>query len=171
MLQQLQHEQDGIQPKNRSQSCNPIQYIRSAAIMPFWAGSSMTEATYKIICIPDILEEILLQLDICTFLTSAQRVCLRWHTLIQNSDALQAALFMKPSKEQHKWDHNRIQNSLIKANLWPQYFRKQLRSQRRHHSYNQYQPPLTLMKRENECTHEVLLLFNQVYCPYRALEL
>ncbi|OJJ30464.1 hypothetical protein ASPWEDRAFT_46060 [Aspergillus wentii DTO 134E9] len=53
---------------------------------------------HKAFLIPEILENILLHTDMCTLLTSAQRVCHHWHNLITESHNLQAALFFKPTK-------------------------------------------------------------------------
>lgn len=48
--------------------------------------------------VPELLEAILLELDLRTLLSSAQRVSRQWHTLIKESPALQEALFFKPMK-------------------------------------------------------------------------
>ena len=45
---------------------------------------------HKIFSIPEMLEAILLHTDMCTLLTSAQRVCHYWHDLIKESPSLQA---------------------------------------------------------------------------------
>ncbi|KAJ5426327.1 ABC transporter atnG [Penicillium sp. CMV-2018d] len=52
---------------------------------------------HKAFLITEILELILLETDTRTLLTSAQRVCRKWHFLIQDSSDLQAALFFKPT--------------------------------------------------------------------------
>ncbi|WEW56031.1 hypothetical protein PRK78_001466 [Emydomyces testavorans] len=44
---------------------------------------------------PELLESVLLQMDMRTLLTSAQLVCRHWHTMINESPALQKALFFK----------------------------------------------------------------------------
>lgn len=53
---------------------------------------------HKIFLVTEILEMILLQTDMQTLLISAQRVCQKWHALIQDSYDLQVALFLKPMK-------------------------------------------------------------------------
>ncbi|KAE8364296.1 hypothetical protein BDV27DRAFT_158024 [Aspergillus caelatus] len=88
-----------------------------------------------------ILEAILLQTDIRTLLTSATRVCRSWHDIIQDSASLQATLYFKPGKEPAfflkpsesgvRWsycNHKRIRNPLIETDIWPEFFRKRLRS-------------------------------------------
>ncbi|PYH43016.1 uncharacterized protein BP01DRAFT_122553 [Aspergillus saccharolyticus JOP 1030-1] len=50
---------------------------------------------------PELLELILTQLDLRTLLTSAQRTCRTWHTLIRTSLPLQEALFFHPIKSGH----------------------------------------------------------------------
>lgn len=85
------------------------------------------ENAHKALAITEILEAILLKTDMATLLTSAQRVSCRWHALIQQSQRPQIALFFKPSKEKISWGrHRRRQNPLVKANLWPDFFRKEL---------------------------------------------
>ncbi|KAE8422264.1 hypothetical protein BDV36DRAFT_245462, partial [Aspergillus pseudocaelatus] len=53
-------------------------------------------AVHRTLSTPEVLELILLQLDLRTLLTSAQRTCRAWRTLIQDSPALQRALFFMP---------------------------------------------------------------------------
>ncbi|OJJ35563.1 hypothetical protein ASPWEDRAFT_28185 [Aspergillus wentii DTO 134E9] len=70
--------------------------------------------------------------DIATLLTSAQQVSHHWHALIQQSEKLQIALFFKPNKKKHRWgSRKRILNPLIKANLWPGFFLKELHTRPR----------------------------------------
>ncbi|KNG81062.1 hypothetical protein ANOM_010964 [Aspergillus nomiae NRRL 13137] len=76
---------------------------------------------HRIFYIPEILERILLDCDICTLLTSVQRVCHYWHDLILSSGPLQEALFFKPAKRPST---DRISNPLLRDKLWPQFFRK-----------------------------------------------
>ncbi|PYH71273.1 F-box protein [Aspergillus vadensis CBS 113365] len=68
----------------------------STPVTPQSESASM--AAQKI-CIPELLEMILLQLDMRTLLISAQRVCRAWHTLIKDSSSLQTLLFFKPATE------------------------------------------------------------------------
>lgn len=51
-------------------------------------------AVHRTLSTPEVLELILLQLDLRTLLTSAQRTCREWRTLIRDSLALQRALFL-----------------------------------------------------------------------------
>ncbi|KAK8045318.1 Regulator of G protein signaling superfamily [Apiospora rasikravindrae] len=50
----------------------------------------------RVVAPTELLEAILLCMDIRTLLTSAQRVCRRWHHLIGDSPSLQKALFFEP---------------------------------------------------------------------------
>ncbi|KAI9924673.1 hypothetical protein MW887_006948 [Aspergillus wentii] len=62
----------------------------------------------------------------------SQRVSHHWHALIQQSEKLQIALFFKPNKKKHRWgSRKRILNPLIKANLWPGFFLKELHTRPR----------------------------------------
>ncbi|KAL4966618.1 uncharacterized protein BDV14DRAFT_198741 [Aspergillus stella-maris] len=56
----------------------------------------MATATERALCIPEILELILLQLDMTDLLVAAQRVSSYWLTTIRNSPRLQQALFFDP---------------------------------------------------------------------------
>ena len=60
----------------------------------------------------EILEEILLQLDMRSLLTSAQLVNRSWRQLIQKSPEIQRALFFKPQKDQ-RGDSEPILNPLL----------------------------------------------------------
>lgn len=53
---------------------------------------------HKVFLVTEILEMILLETDMRTLLTSAQRVCCKWRSLLEYSSDLQAALFFKPDK-------------------------------------------------------------------------
>ncbi|KAI9930910.1 hypothetical protein ASPWEDRAFT_167135 [Aspergillus wentii DTO 134E9] len=97
---------------------------------------------HHIFSITEILEAILLHTDNVTLLTSAQRVCRHWHRLIQGSHALQCALFFKPTNKPYCLGQKRIQNPLIEENLWPQYFREELRTRPRGIIYKERQFPV-----------------------------
>ncbi|KAL2868134.1 uncharacterized protein BJX67DRAFT_62108 [Aspergillus lucknowensis] len=97
----------------------------------------MTETRlHNIFCNPKILEAILLHLDMLTLLTSAQQVCRRWRDLIQKSDDLQIALFLKPSKEKVTGKVTCQRNPLIETIIWPEYFRKRLNSSLHRRNWN-----------------------------------
>ncbi|OGM47397.1 hypothetical protein ABOM_002583 [Aspergillus bombycis] len=53
-------------------------------------------AMHQTLSTPELLESILLQLDLRTLLTSAQRTCRTWRNLIKESPVLQRALFFMP---------------------------------------------------------------------------
>ncbi|KAI9927726.1 hypothetical protein ASPWEDRAFT_549886 [Aspergillus wentii DTO 134E9] len=67
------------------------------------------------ICIPELLEHILIFLDIRTLLISAQRVCRLWNQVIAQSKALQQALFFHPTDSK---DQERIRNPLLSDVFW-----------------------------------------------------
>lgn len=51
---------------------------------------------------PELVQEMLLQLDLRTLLTSAQLVCRQWFDIIATSPTLQQALHLKPSRPSHE---------------------------------------------------------------------
>ncbi|PYH72703.1 uncharacterized protein BO88DRAFT_422463 [Aspergillus vadensis CBS 113365] len=56
------------------------------------------ESPHKIFLIPEVLEQVLVELDATTLLLS-QRVCHLWNSLIKTSPTLQRALFFRPEKQ------------------------------------------------------------------------
>ncbi|KAL4729927.1 hypothetical protein ACLX1H_001956 [Fusarium chlamydosporum] len=50
----------------------------------------------RILCVPELLELVLLHLDVKTLLVSASRVCRYWATTIADSPMIQQALFFQP---------------------------------------------------------------------------
>lgn len=74
---------------------------------------------HRIFLITEILEMILLKTDIRTLLTSAQRVCRKWHSLIKCSTDLQAALFFKPVRYVLPRGVLGIRNPLLTDCIWP----------------------------------------------------
>ncbi|KAF7588582.1 hypothetical protein BBP40_005501 [Aspergillus hancockii] len=70
---------------------------------------------------PEILEAILLELDMRTLLTSAQRVCQAWKTLITESPSIQQALFFQPVADQTDSTMIKRCNPLLAENF-PQFF-------------------------------------------------
>ncbi|RLM00177.1 hypothetical protein CFD26_107692 [Aspergillus turcosus] len=89
-------------------------------------------ASHRLFGVPELLEEILLQVHLPTLLTSAQRVCRMWHRLIQDSSALQKALFFKPSEKRVDSEERRI-NPFVQSNLWRGLFRKKVNKRSRVH--------------------------------------
>lgn len=73
----------------------------------------------------EILEEILLLTDEFTLLVSAQLVCRRWRSLIQDSSKLQVRLFFQPTK--YKQERPR-DNSHFTSLLWVNCFKKRAQS-------------------------------------------
>lgn len=62
---------------------------------------------------------ILLETDMRTLLTSAQRVCRRWRNLIRHSRGLQATLFFTPVNYTLPPGKPGIRNPLLKQCIWP----------------------------------------------------
>ncbi|GFN11051.1 hypothetical protein AtubIFM56815_008617 [Aspergillus tubingensis] len=63
------------------------------------------ESPHKIFLIPEVLEQVLVELDATTLLLS-QRVCHLWNSLIKTSPTLQRALFFRPEKQPPTEDQN-----------------------------------------------------------------
>jgi len=82
---------------------------------------------HKIFFIIEILELILLETDVRSLLTSAQRVCRKWHDLIQDSGDLQAALFFKPVRYNLPRGTGGIRNPLLEECIWPWFRARQAR--------------------------------------------
>ncbi|KAL2823298.1 hypothetical protein BDW59DRAFT_163460 [Aspergillus cavernicola] len=83
---------------------------------------------HEIFSIPELVETILLQTDTRSLLTSAQRVCRHWNELIKTSNNLQAALFMKRTRDRKKFlTQERQMNPLIEK-LWHEFFRRKYQS-------------------------------------------
>jgi F-box-like len=61
-----------------------------------WANKPLSQAAKKVLEITELLETILSRLELRD-LVVAQRVCKRWHSLINVSPKLQRAMFMLPS--------------------------------------------------------------------------
>ncbi|KAE8384803.1 hypothetical protein BDV23DRAFT_176745 [Aspergillus alliaceus] len=83
-------------------------------------------APHRIFTIPELLEQILLQTDPQTLLTSAQQVSQTWHTLIITSTPLQQSLFFKPTTARPK-NNPRTPNPFL-PKIWSRLFRKRLTS-------------------------------------------
>src|SRR5437879_630808 len=70
----------------------------------------------RVLSTAELLELILLQLDLRTLLTAAQRTCRYWKTLIRDSPSLQKYLFLMPDESAPKsW------NPLL-AEAFPSFF-------------------------------------------------
>jgi hypothetical protein len=85
---------------------------------------------HKIFLITEILELILLKTDTRTLLTSTQRVCRKWHFLVQGSYELQAALFFKPVRYTLPRGMPGIRNPLLEECIWPWFCARQARNWR-----------------------------------------
>lgn len=70
---------------------------------------------------PELLEMILVQMDMRSLLTSAQRVCLHWASLINSSPSIQKALFFTPIKESEWGADEKTPNPLL-AETFPSIF-------------------------------------------------
>lgn len=69
--------------------------------------------TTPVLATPEILEMILLQTDMRTLLTSAQRVCRAWLHLITKSPSIQKALFFTPMKDSDRGSDTKRINPLL----------------------------------------------------------
>ncbi|PYH32459.1 F-box protein [Aspergillus neoniger CBS 115656] len=81
------------------------------------------------ICIPELLEMILLQLDMRTLLVSAQRVCRAWHTLIKDSSSLQTLLFFKPATDPFPTElraRELVEDNPLLSYIWHEFWRKRV---------------------------------------------
>jgi hypothetical protein len=76
-------------------------------------------ATEKTLSTAELLESILLQLDLQTLLTSAQRTCRTWTNLIRGSPALQRALYFTPVSDTR--GHEAVLNPLL-IDTFPSFF-------------------------------------------------
>ncbi|PYI33030.1 hypothetical protein BP00DRAFT_424406 [Aspergillus indologenus CBS 114.80] len=76
----------------------------------------MTSAQTKALTTVEILENILLQVDIQSLLTSAQRVCHAWHDLI-STPALQKHLFLTPD-----WNRPQPERNPLLVHIFPGWF-------------------------------------------------
>lgn len=73
-------------------------------------------ALEKVVSTAELLELILLQLDLRTLLTAAQRTCRYWHSLVRDSPSLQKHLYFMPDENVSKsW------NPLL-AEVFPSFF-------------------------------------------------
>ncbi|KAJ5175123.1 uncharacterized protein N7482_001000 [Penicillium canariense] len=83
--------------------------------------ATSSSATNRVFATPEVLEIVLLQMDMRTLLTSAQRVCRGWMDLITKSPAIQKALFFTPIKESEWGNGAKTLNPLL-ADLFPSIF-------------------------------------------------
>lgn len=80
----------------------------------------MDSAMSQVMLSPELLEMILVQMDMRSLLTSAQRVCHRWASLINKSPSIQKALFFTPIKPP-EWGTDSMQNPLL-VDAFPSFF-------------------------------------------------
>jgi hypothetical protein len=116
---------------------SPKKKIPPPVILRFRTSHSTPRAG---ILITEILETILLHTDMCTLLTSAQRVCHYWHDLIEKSNSLQAHIFFKPVKYEVSCDSKRIRNPLLDDNVWP-FLQKQYDARERLYAHDNGRNP------------------------------
>ncbi|KAF3386752.1 hypothetical protein F1880_000755 [Penicillium rolfsii] len=69
--------------------------------------------TTSVLSTPEILEMILVQTDIRTLLTSAQRVCRDWLNLITTSPSIQKALYFAPTNVSEEEPNEKTLNPLL----------------------------------------------------------
>jgi hypothetical protein len=77
--------------------------------------------TTSVLNTPEILEMILIQTDIRTLLTSAQRVCRDWLNLVITSPSIQKALYFTPIKESEGEPNEKTLNPLLKEGFPPMF--------------------------------------------------
>jgi hypothetical protein len=73
---------------------------------------------HRLFLISDVVKEILLCLEMRP-LINCQRVCRLWHDIIEASDALQEALFLKASQRQISSSNPNGRNPLVEELIWP----------------------------------------------------
>lgn len=73
----------------------------------------MDSARTQVLDSPELLEIILVQMDMRSLLTSAQRVCHRWANLINKSPSIQKALFFTPIKDSEWGTDEKTPNPLL----------------------------------------------------------
>ena len=78
------------------------------------------KAAHGIFYLPEVLEMILLGTNLRTLLSSAQRVCRTWHSVILYSPRLQEALFFRPLDRLRAREGPPARNSLLTEILWPE---------------------------------------------------
>ncbi|KAL4931805.1 uncharacterized protein BDV17DRAFT_255362 [Aspergillus undulatus] len=94
----------------------------------------MTEsAINRALDTPEVLELVLVQTDMRTLLTSAQRVCRAWFNLIRTSPSIQKALFFTPMNESEVGSEKTLNPLLIEA--FPAVFPDKNRSKRYQFSF------------------------------------
>ncbi|KAK8085028.1 hypothetical protein PG997_006299 [Apiospora hydei] len=95
----------------------------------------------KVVAPTELLEAILLCIDMRTLLTTAQRICRRWHHLIGDSPSLQKALFFEPDNT--VLPTNPLRNPLLAEvfTVWFEYDSsdKRVPNGRDHHYYRDFQ--------------------------------
>ncbi|KAK4166861.1 hypothetical protein QBC43DRAFT_312553 [Cladorrhinum sp. PSN259] len=67
----------------------------------------------------ELLEQILLELDMATLLTVAQRVHSHWRKVINTSSAIQQHLFFRPISVPTSSCPSPVQNPLLESHFWP----------------------------------------------------
>lgn len=70
-----------------------------------------------VLSIPELFEAILLHVDSHTLLTSAQRVCRRWHNIISTTPSIQKTLYFRP--EMASPSREKRINPLLQAHFLP----------------------------------------------------
>lgn len=88
---------------------------RYATVIQRQPGISTKSVINEALNTPEILEMILIELDMRTLLTSAQRVCRTWVNMISNSPSIQKALFFTPIKDSEWGENVKMLNPLLTA--------------------------------------------------------
>ena len=100
----------------------------------------MSRPDQTVLGIPELFEQVLLQLDMRTLLTSAQRVCRHWHETISLSPLLQEKLFFRPAADTAG---PRVRNPLL-CELFPHFFPAEGAEQLRKFSMKEFEDELPL---------------------------
>ena len=72
-------------------------HIVTSTFLPSSKQNAVMGTTQVALNTPEVLEQILLEVDLRTLLVSAQRVCRSWHELLSASPSLQQHLFLQPA--------------------------------------------------------------------------
>ncbi|KAL4966095.1 uncharacterized protein BDV14DRAFT_171599 [Aspergillus stella-maris] len=102
-------------------------------------------AMNRVLNTPELLEMVLVQLDMQTLLTSAQRVCRPWRAFITKSPSLQKILFFTPIKGSSEWGlviDERSINPLLQEKF-PTIFPGKHRKRNPHHEFSFSNLPMT----------------------------
>jgi hypothetical protein len=104
-----------------SPTSHSVAAARLALLARAVTSSTMTSQPHPVATTPELLEQILLNLDMHTLLVSAQRVSKAWHSLITSSKPLQRHLYFEPitAKTPQEITTTRTRNPLLEKTFKP----------------------------------------------------